>query len=297
MAHGLLPIAIEKSDEKITASSGILLFTEALHALGIIEGFRAFPRPLSNRGINAKHFLQAVMTTLADGGQTFEDVQRLFNDKVLVHLTSLKPFDSSTLEKWLKRNSRHKYQLLHKIYRRLVKHLITQAEEKRFTLDLDAMAIETSKSTAEKTYKGFRGYMPLLGFIPELGINCFQKFQTGNTSPQTGLLEATKDSLHLIPKGKQLSHLRSDSAGYQSELINFCEENNIIFTITADFDSSVRETIAHIPETDWLPLTDEFGSPTDRQYASTIHSMHKTNNAFRLIVQRSCDNQLRGFRV
>lgn len=208
-------------------------------------------------------------------------------------MLNLKAFDSDTLDKWLKRSAKTKYRKLKLIFERFSKNLIRQSEISDFTFDIDAMSIEANKSTAEKTYKGFRGYLPLLGFLKELPINVFEKFQTGNTSPAAGICDAVEHVVNLMPKNKRLAYLRSDSAGYQAKVINFCDGKNITYTITADFDSSVKAAIAGIPDQDWQPRFDSQGKVTDREYAQTIHTMNKSHNAFRLIVQRHQSQQLK----
>ena len=80
-------------------------------------------------------------------------------------------------------------------------------------------------------------------------------------------------------------YFRADSASYQAEVINYCflEDKygkKKLFTITADKDKAVKKAIKAIPEKEWLPFKD------DRQIAETIHTMEKTTEAFRLIVQR-----------
>jgi hypothetical protein len=157
------------------------------------------------------------------------------------------------------------------------------------------MMIESEKSTAQMTYKGFKGYNALLGFIAELGICAFENFQTGNTSPASGLLDAIKGARSKLPIGVVIKDVRSDSAGWQAEIINYCEAEGIGYTITADLNSAVKAVIAQIPISEWKPLLDKHGKPTDREYAETIYSMNKNKNSHRLIVQRKKDRQLKLF--
>ena len=83
-----------------------------------------------------------------------------------------------------------------------------------------------------------------------------------------------------MPYGKYICYLRCDSAFYQAGIINFCFEHNTLFTITADQDKAVKESIKAIREEAWQPYQG------DRQIAETIHTMNDTKGAFRLIVIR-----------
>ena len=39
-----------------------------------------------------------------------------------------------------------------------------------------------------------------------------------------------------MPKGKRIKRFRSDSAAYQSQVINYCQGNGIEYAIGADLD-------------------------------------------------------------
>ena len=54
-----------------------------------------------------------------------------------------------------------------------------------YTLDVDAMQVEGEKAEARFTYKGDKGYMPMLGFLFEPAICLLDEFREGNESPAT----------------------------------------------------------------------------------------------------------------
>ena len=83
-----------------------------------------------------------------------------------------------------------------------------------------------------------------------------------------------------MPAGRRIVYFRSDSAGYQAKVINFCFERDILFTITADQDKAVKEVIRSIGEERWQPYEN------GREIAEAVHIMNHTERAFRLIVQR-----------
>lgn len=287
MTHGLLPIKLEKSEDNITSLSGLLLVDECMQAFDLSKAFKTkMPQPKSNRGYSPYTFIQPILLSMTGGGRTLEDTQKLFHDQTLSQMLRLKSFDTDTLDKWLKRASKSKVHHFKKIERHFIQRLLAQSDTNDFTADFDAMAIEANKSTAEKTYKGFRGYMPMLGFLKEIPINVYANFQTGNTSPASGIDQAVKYVDQLMPKGKRLACIRSDSAGYQHKVMNYCHDHHIHYTITASFDRAVKACIASISDDQWQPLLDQAGQPTDREFAQTVHTMNKTNHSFRLIIQR-----------
>ena len=82
-----------------------------------------------------------------------------------------------------------------------------------------------------------------------------------------------------LPKGKKLKAFRSDSAGYQAGIINYCESKGIEFAIGGDLDEAVVKLINNIPEGNWRPYKTGY-------IAEMIHTMNKTKSSFRLIVIR-----------
>jgi len=128
--------------------------------------------------------------------------------------------------------------------------------------------------------------MPIVGHIAENGLVLGDEFREGNVPPASGNLAFIKHCIRQMPKGKGIKFLRSNSAAYQADIINYCEQNGIHFAIGADLDEAVLEAIRAIPDTDWKPYKNGY-------IAETIHSMNKIREAFRLIYkpQAYCDPQ------
>jgi len=99
-----------------------------------------------------------------------------------------------------------------------------------------------------------------------------------------GLRRMPQVGIRVLPEGKRIKHLSSDSALYQAEVINWCRRNKISFTVAADQDRSVKEAMGGIAEGDWKPLRDKEGVKSDREVADTVHCMKATEEAFRLVV-------------
>jgi hypothetical protein len=167
---------------------------------------------------------------------------------------------------------------MEKVNRHLVSEVIGRDKRNSYTLDIDATVIEAEKEEARVTYKGEKGYQPQMGFLFELGLVLEDEFREGNVPASADAVSFLKKCLAAMPGGKYISYLRSDSAFYQAGVINFCFEHGMFFTITADQDKGVKETIKAIKE--WRPYQG------DREIGETIHTMNDTREAFRLIVIR-----------
>ncbi len=151
--------------------------------------------------------------------------------------------------------------------------------EKDYTLDIDATQIMAEKQAAKYTYKGERGYMPIVGHLAENGLVVGEEFREGNDSPGTRNLEFIRHCAAQMPKGTRIAYLRSDSAAYQAAIFNDCEAEGRGFAIGADLDVAVLAVIAAIPEDEWRPYQ-------NGHIAETVHTMNATRNAFRLVVIR-----------
>ncbi len=151
-----------------------------------------------------------------------------------------------------------------------------------YTLDIDATQIVAEKERAKMTYKGERGYMPIVGHLAENGLIIGEEFRQGNDAPAARNLEFIKYCVGQMPAGKRITNLRSDSAAYQADIINWCEEDDnarVLFAIGADLDAGVKAVIGAISPEAWSLYQ-------DGHIAETVHSMNRTKKAFRLIVIR-----------
>jgi len=148
-----------------------------------------------------------------------------------------------------------------------------------YTLDIDATQIVAEKEAALYTYKGEKGYMPIVGTLAENGYVVGEEFREGNIAPADGNLGFIRYCNGRVPAGKRVGAVRADSATYQAAVFNWCEERGIKFAIGGRLDTATRAAIAAIPEGDWRPYQ-------DGRIAETVHCMEETKQAFRLIVVR-----------
>jgi hypothetical protein len=150
---------------------------------------------------------------------------------------------------------------------------------KGYTLDIDATGIESHKESALFTYKGYPGYMPIVGHLAENGMVVSEEFREGNEPPASRNLEFLKQCIKQMSKGKDIKRFRADAASYQADIMNYCTKRGIEFAIGADLDEAVLRAIESISESEWEPYK-------AGHIAETVHCMNRTQKAFRLIVVR-----------
>ena len=278
----ILPFKLEITKDMITSHAGLSLFGEFVVGLGMLDEVdRQLPKPGSGAGYKASEYIYPILLTLNGGGRSLEDTREIRNDEGLRELLPLERFPSSdAIGDWLRRMS-HNGGLtgLGKVNRMLMKRAMKKDDIKWYTLDIDATGIMSEKESAKMTYKGFKGYMPMVGHIAENGLVIGDEFREGNASPSGRNLEFIKYCRRQLPKGKKLKSIRIDSAGYQAAIINYCESEGIEFAIGGDLDEAVVKLINNISEANWKSYKSGY-------MAETIHTMNKTESSFRLIVIR-----------
>lgn len=278
----LLPFKLEMTKDMITPHAGLSLFGEFIVGLGMLEAVdKHLPKPGSGAGYMSSEYIYPILLTLNGGGRSLEDIREIRNDEGLRELLPLDRVPSSdAIGDWLRRTSQNGGLAgLGKVNRRLLKRAMKKDGIKGYTLDIDATGIVAEKESAKMTYKGFKGYMPMVGHIAENGLILGDEFREGNESPGGRNLEFIKYCRIQLPKGKKLKAIRADSAAYQAGIINYCEVEGIEFALGGDLDEAVVKVINNIPAENWRPYKTGY-------IAETIHTMNKTISSFRLIVIR-----------
>jgi hypothetical protein len=148
------------------------------------------------------------------------------------------------------------------------------------TLDMDATLIETHKRDALHCYKGFKAYQPLNCWWAEQGVMLYSEFRDGNVPAGHEQLRVLRASLAHLPASVTTVALRSDTAGYQEELLLYCGEGKderfgvIDFAIGADVTPAFRAAVLATAESEWKPLirmVDGKPQQTDQEWAEVCY--------------------------
>jgi len=129
------------------------------------------------------------------------------------------------------------------------------------TLDMDATLVATEKADALFGYKGYKAYQPFNVWWAEQELVLHTEFRDGNVPAGYEQLRVLKESLDLLPEGVKRVFLRSDTAGYQHDLLKYCEKTNhsrfarVEFAIGCDVTKEFKKAVAEV--TAWKPLMKE----------------------------------------
>jgi hypothetical protein len=168
-------------------------------------------------------------------------------------------------------------------------------------IDIDATLItaHSDKDGTGGTYKGGFGFHPLLAYLdcPDGGVG--GKPLAGLLRPGNAGANTARD--HTSVLANALAHLpremvetetivmRTDSAGATHELLEFCRDGNIGFSVGFDLTEPVRAAILTLPETAWTAAQNADGQPRENgQVAELTDRLDLTGwpDRSRVIVRR-----------
>jgi len=128
------------------------------------------------------------------------------------------------------------------------------------TIDMDATIVASQKEQALYSYKKCKGYQPLNAWWWEQGYMVYTEFRDGNVPAGFEEKRVFSKTLSCLPPGVKKVYLRSDTAGYQHDLLNYCEagENErfgrIEFAIGCDVTPEFKKEVFRVAESEWHPI-------------------------------------------
>jgi hypothetical protein len=135
-----------------------------------------------------------------------------------------------------------------------------QESEETATLDMDATLVETMKEEALYCYKGYKSYQPINVWWGEKQMVLHTEFRNGNVPAGHGNLRIFKEALEYLPGGIKTVRLRSDTAGYQHNLLKYCaigknkRFGKIEFAIGSDVTDEFKKEVLLVEDDQWHPI-------------------------------------------
>ena len=125
------------------------------------------------------------------------------------------------------------------------------------TLDMDATIVGTNKADSLFCYKGYKSYQPINTWWAEQEIILHTEFRDGNVPAGFEQLRVFKEALKCLPEGVNHARLRSDTAGYQHDLLAYCATGSndrfgvIEFAIGCDVTKEFKKAVGEVEESEW----------------------------------------------
>jgi len=279
ISQGLLPFQLIEDASKVVLTSfgGLPLVMETFRALSLPQSIQRHLPLLRREGkYREADYIESFVAVFAAGGDCVDDFEMLRRDEGLMKLGLRVP--SPEAARWVL-NAFHEEELLqgrlphqafipeetelleglHFVQRDLIWKATLEEQPWKATLDLDALVIESQKREAYWTYLGEKGYQPVIVYWAEQDLILVDEFRDGNVPAQADLLQVLKKAISALPLTVRLVRVRSDSAAYVHEFLNWCRKEvpgrpRIEFAISADMTEELRAAIQALPEEAWKPL-------------------------------------------
>jgi hypothetical protein len=165
-----------------------------------------------------------------------------------------------------------------------------------FDVDLDATLIgsHSEKEGAAGNFKGGYGFHPMLAYADETGEALAGELRPGNAGANTAAdqIKVAEHAISQIPE-EHIEHieilLRADSAGQSHELLDWCREARIRYSVGYELSEALRAQVLQTPEQDWVSAVDQDGTPrANGQVTETTAALDLTGwpAGSRVIVRR-----------
>ena len=280
---------IKSSKELLTSQSGAILFGEFIEKIGFYKSVDShMSLPGNHRGYEGKVYMSSLMLMLHVGGKYIEDLRLIERDSAMKRLLGLQVPSSSATGDWLYRVGRGTgIDELRRVNNDILKLGCREISEKNLTLDIDATGIASDKYGAKYTYKGFKGYMPIVGHIAENRMIIYDEFREGNIPPAADNYQFIIKCISQLPKDKKIGHLRADAASYQAEIIKYCDNSDISYTIGGKMSIRLEKEISIMEDELWRAEIDRYGIKTGREITSLKWKIDGYKEDILLIISRS----------
>jgi len=291
----VLPFKLERTEEKVTARSGLALYAEFMKGMRLEELVdQHMPRPGSGRGFQAISYIGPLSMMLYGGGEAIEEMREIREDHSLRGVIQMERIPSSSaIGDWLRRmGERRGIDGMERVNDGVVRRVLKREERKGYTLMADPTVIEAEKREARMTYLGVKGYRPVVASLKENGMVLAYEFREGNENGNgVEILKKAFEKMGRMGKGKKIEEVLLDAEYYSHDVMDYLDEEKVRWAIVVDQDEAVKRLIKGIREEEWQPYQTQDEITTDREIAETVHVMNRGESAFRVIVLRWQEKQ------
>jgi hypothetical protein len=264
---------------------GALLLSEMADWSGITDGFSEALRPARRR--RSVHDPGAVLRHLtvstANGGDCVTDLAMLRGQESLFGRVA----SDVTAWRTVAKLAPGRVKGLRQARARAREHvwLSGGAPKGDLTIDFDSTVVEShsDKEWAQGTYKRSFGFNPLVAYVDVAGQSSPEPLagmlRPGRAAPDNARhhLAVLKQVLAQLPEPWRKVEFpklaRCDSAGASHKFVNALRQAGFQFSIGFQIQSRVREAIALVPESDWVPALDQDGEEREGAEVCELHSL------------------------
>jgi len=144
------------------------------------------------------------------------------------------------------------------------------ARPRLIEIDLDAtlLVAHSDKEGAAGNYKGGFGFHPMLAYLDGSEEALAGRLRPGNAGANTAadkiaVLDAALAQLPKRVAAREAILVRADSAGATHELVDFCRDGRLRFSVGFDLTEPIRDAILALGDDAWMPAICQDGVPRD----------------------------------
>jgi hypothetical protein len=148
------------------------------------------------------------------------------------------------------------------------------ARPRQVVIDLDATLLiaHSDKQGAAGNFKGGYGFHPMLAYLDGSEEALAGVLRPGNAGANTAadkiaVLDAALAQLPKRVAAREPVLMRADSAGATHELLDFCRDGRVRFSVGFDLTETVRAATLATAETAWRPALTQDGEPREHEGA------------------------------
>jgi hypothetical protein len=281
----------------LSSHAGLVLLQEFAQQLQVAQTLDEQLQVKSReRGYSEAEAVLAMVYNLVSGGTCLSDLEVLRGDAGTQQLLGVESLLApTTAGEFLRKFDMGDIADLCRVNRLLQERVHQQSAVQGIrtcTIDLDSSIYEqasTKKQGSTKAYNGEIGYHPLLAFWDEVGELLFSHLRRGNAHTCRKVLWFLEETLKRVPLGLALK-LRADSGFYSRAVVEFCEQRNIVFAITADQTAPLLAQIGALAESAWQDL-EKYGVA---QVAQLHYRPSGWSHGYRYVVKRELRQNKQG---
>jgi hypothetical protein len=147
----------------------------------------------------------------------------------------------------------------------------------RATVDIDATLIgsHSEKDGAAGNFKGGYGFHPMMVYLDESSEALAAVLRPGNAGANTAADQIAAADLALaqipVEHVEQIEILlRGDTAAATHDLVDWCRDAQIGFSVGYELTEKVREAIVEVPENMWIQALDQDGAERENGHVSEL---------------------------
>ncbi|WP_281679151.1 transposase [Synergistes jonesii] len=275
-----IQVYFETSQSRFSPFGGMTLFREAINVLRLdahLDKAIGIGNTKARQAMSDHEIVKSVAAMQILGGDSADGIERIKGDKVLQALICRMPskstvhnflaeFDAPSQEKlrgqgksFVPARNAH-LDGFDEVTKHILSFLSKRVPHTVVTLDQDATFINTKVAGALFNYKKERSFEALNTYCGEYDMMVHSEFIDGNVTPGFNQLAKLKRSLELLPASVEEVRLRSDSAGYQKELLEYCAKGTnkrfkvISFAVSNNVTDQLKETVSAVPTGEWKKI-------------------------------------------